>query len=106
MPARNDNGVSPDSRFTKIVCCRNYAVARAPERTDSDEQYVVFKFASASWTVHSSGSGDICPGVPADVVKHPQRPLRRLQLTSRPGARRDLAPGRIACTRPVRVLKN
>jgi hypothetical protein len=70
LKANPDDGVFPDSTFTKIVCYRGYAATTVPERSNSDESYVVWKHASGTWTVISSGTADICPGVPADVVKH------------------------------------
>ncbi|MBU2667912.1 hypothetical protein KOI35_30815 [Actinoplanes bogorensis] len=70
LAAHPDDGVFPDSTFTKIVCFEGYAATTVPERSNSDESYVVWKHASGSWTVLSSGTADICPGVPADVIKH------------------------------------
>ena len=49
---------------------KGYAATTVPERSNSDESYVVFHHASGSWSVLSSGTADICPGVPADVVQH------------------------------------
>jgi hypothetical protein len=69
LKANPDDGVFPDSTFTKIVCYKSYAATTVPERSDSDESYVVFKRAAGAWTVLSSGTADICPGVPADVIK-------------------------------------
>ena len=60
----------PDSTFTKIVCFRGYAATTVPERSDSDESYVVCKHAAGAWSVLSSGTAGICPGVPDDVVRH------------------------------------
>ncbi|BCY12919.1 hypothetical protein [Actinoplanes sp. L3-i22] len=56
--------------FEKIVCYRDYAAATTPENKISDEEYYVFKYTAGDWSVLSSGTGDICPGVPADVTKH------------------------------------
>jgi len=69
VTVKTDNGVSSKSRFTKIACYRNYAVATVPESSRSDEQYAVFKYDSAGWGLVTVASGDICQGVPADVVK-------------------------------------
>ena len=41
------------------------------ERVDGvAEAYAVFKYASSTWSVVSKGSAEICPGAPAEVVKH------------------------------------
>jgi hypothetical protein len=56
--------------FHRIVCYRGYAVATTPENKISDEEYFVFKYTADSWSVISSATGDICPGVPADVKNH------------------------------------
>jgi len=71
---KTDNGVSTESKFTKIVCYKNWAVATIPEESKSDEGYAVFKYDS-DWSLVSGGAtGDLCQGipggVPADVVKH------------------------------------
>ncbi|GAB2608272.1 hypothetical protein Aab01nite_61270 [Paractinoplanes abujensis] len=65
-----DDGVFPGSTFTKIVCFQDYAATTVPERSNSDESYVVWKHTAGTWRVLSSGTADICPGVPADVVRH------------------------------------
>ena len=70
---KTDNGVSSESKFARIVCYKNWAVATIPEDSKSDEAYAVFKYDSA-WSLVSGGAtGDICQGipggVPADVVK-------------------------------------
>ncbi|MBL7253344.1 hypothetical protein [Paractinoplanes lichenicola] len=70
LRAKPDDGVFPDSTFTKIVCFEGYAATTVPERSNSDESYVVWKHSAGSWSVLSSGTADICPGVPADVVRH------------------------------------
>ena len=70
LKAKPNDGVFPDSTFTKIVCFEGYAATTVPERSNSDESYVVWKYTSGSWAVLSSGTADICPGVPADVIKH------------------------------------
>lgn len=70
---KGEKSLTPESDLVKIVCYQNYAIATEPESV-SDEQYVIFKYVSGSWSLKGYSSADICDGgVPADVIKRFRR---------------------------------